>query len=144
MTPRRKAVYRDAERLATTLQGPSDMWSAHRVAFQEYRKRSLDELRIDRPLREHLYGVARLAFLPWPLRAIAGPLNLFATTGFLPEEFRALMQMRWTRGQQRRFEWLLTGLRLADRVIPRRLWVPGHQTRLWEMRSRAWRSKRIV
>ena len=78
------AVYQDAKRLGTTLQVPENMWPADRVAFDEYWKRSLDELRIDPPVRRHLYGVASLAFLPWPLRAIGGPLNLFATTGFLP------------------------------------------------------------
>ena len=37
-----------------------------------------------RPVREHLHGVAALAFLPAPLRLLAGRFNLFATTGFLP------------------------------------------------------------
>lgn len=138
------AVYQDARRLATTLQVPTTMWPADRVAFDEYWKRSLDLLRIDPPVREHLYGVASLAFLPWPLRVLAGPLNLFATTGFLPAEFRNLMELPWSQRQQRRFEWLLTGLRLADRMIPQRLWILGYQTYLWDMRSRARRGSRIV
>jgi uncharacterized protein (DUF2236 family) len=139
-----EAVYRDAQRLATTLQVPAGMWPADRVAFDEYWKRSMDELRIDPPVREHLYGVASLAFLPWPVRVIAGPLNLFATTGFLPPEFRALMSLSWTQRQQRRFGWLLAGLRVADRMIPHRLWIFGYQTYLWDMRSRARRGRRIV
>ena len=138
------AVYRDAKRLATTLQVPASMWPPDRLAYDEYWKRSLDELRIDPPVREHLYGVAGLAFLPWPLRALAGPLNLFATTGFLPAEFRALMNLPWTQRQQRRFEWLLAGLRLADRVIPQRLWIFGYRAYLWDMRARARRGRRIV
>ena len=138
------AVYHDAKRLGTTLQVPEDMWPADRVAFDEYWKRSLDELRIDPPVRRHLYGVASLAFLPWPLRVIAGPLNLFATTGFLGDEFRAYMQLPWTRSQQRRFEWLLTALRLADRIIPRQVWLLGYEMYLRDMRSRARRGRRIV
>jgi uncharacterized protein (DUF2236 family) len=138
------AVYHDAKKLGTTLQVPESMWPADRVAFDEYWKRSLDELRIDPPVQRHLYGVASLAFLPWPLRVIGGPLNLFATTGFLPAEFRAHMQLPWTAGQQRRFDWLLTTLRLADRVIPRRLWLLGFEMYLRDMRSRARRGKRIV
>jgi uncharacterized protein (DUF2236 family) len=78
-------------------------------------------------VREHLYGVASLAFLPWPLRAVAGRFNLFATTGFLPAEFRTLMPLPWTNSRQRRFEWLLTCLRGSDRVIPHRLWVFGYR-----------------
>ncbi|MFZ0832150.1 MAG: oxygenase MpaB family protein [Mycobacterium sp.] len=138
------AVYQDAKRLGTTLQVPERMWPADRLAFDEYWKRSLDELRIDPPVRRHLYGVASMAFLPWPLRTIGGPLNLFATTGFLPPEFRAHMQLPWTQRQQRRFELLLTTLRLADRVIPRQLWLLGYQMYLWDMRSRASRGRRIV
>ncbi|HZA08494.1 oxygenase MpaB family protein [Mycobacterium sp.] len=138
------AVYQDAKRLATTLQVRDDMWPPDRAAFDEYWKRSLDELRIDPPVREHLYGVASLAFLPWPLRLTAGPINLFATTGFLPPEFRSLMRLRWTNKQQRRFEWLLAGLRIADRVIPPRLWTFGYELYLRDMRSRARRGKRIV
>ena len=139
-----EAVYQDAKRLGTTLQVPERMWPADRIAFDEYWKRSLDELRIDPPVRRHLFGVASMAFLPWPLRTIGGPLNLFATTGFLPPEFRAHMQLPWTQRQQRRFEWLLTTLRLADRVIPRQLWLLGYQMYLWDMRSRANRGRRIV
>ncbi len=138
------AVYRDGKRLGTTLQVPEHMWPPDRVAFDEYWKRSLDELRIDPPVREHLRGVASVAFLPWPLRALAGPFNLFATTGFLAPEFRAMMQLDWSPGQQRRFEWLLTGLRLADRLIPHRAWIFGYQLYLWDMRSRARRGQRIV
>ncbi|MCW2663001.1 MAG: hypothetical protein JWP83_4153 [Mycobacterium sp.] len=138
------AVYRDAKRLGTTLQVPERMWPPDRDAFDEYWKRSLDELRIDPPVREHLRGVASMAFLPWPLRVLAGPFNLFATTGFLAPEFRALMRLDWSRGQQRRFEWLLAALRLADRLIPHRAWLFGYQLYLWDMRFRARRGWRIV
>jgi uncharacterized protein (DUF2236 family) len=138
------AVYQDAKRLGTTLQVREGMWPADRIAFDEYWKRSLDELRIDPPVREHLYGVASLAFLPWPLRKLAGPFNLFATTGFLAPEFRAHMRLPWSESQQRRFGRLLSGLRLADRVIPRQLWIFGYRMYLWDMRSRARRGRRIV
>jgi uncharacterized protein (DUF2236 family) len=138
------AVYRDAKRLGTTLQVPERMWPRDRVAFDEYWKRSLDELHIDPPVREHLRGVAALVFLPWPLRALAGALNLFATTGFLAPEFRSMMQLDWSQRQQRRFEWLVSALRLADLVIPHRAWIFGYQLYLWDMRFRARRGRRIV
>ena len=84
------------------------------------------------------------AFLPSPLRQLVGPLNLFATTGFLPEEFRAHMQLPWTRAQQRWFELLLTGLRVADRVIPRDLWVFSYGLYLRSMRTRARLGRRVI
>lgn len=137
------AVYADAKRLGTTLQVREGMWPADRVAFDEYWKRSLDELRIDPPVREHLHGVASMVFLPWPLR-LAGGFNLFATTGFLAPGFRALMQLDWSPSQQRRFEWLLSALRLADRLIPHQAWILGYRAYLWDMRFRARRGRRIV
>ena len=72
------------------------------------------------------------------------PFNLFATTGFLPTEFRLHMQLPGPAAHQRRFEWLLTALRVADRVIPRDVWILGYQLYLWDMRSRARRGKRVV
>jgi uncharacterized protein (DUF2236 family) len=138
------AVYRDAQRLGTTLQVREDMWPADRAAFAAYWKRSLDELRIDPPVREHLLGVASVAFLPQPLRALAGSFNLFATTGFLAPEFRAMMRLVWSDSQQRRFEWLLAALRLADRLIPHRVWIFGYRLYLWDMRFRTRRGWRIV
>ena len=122
-----EAVYQDARTLGTTLQVRNGLWPPDRAAFDEYWKRSLDQLRIDPPVRKHLHGVAAMAFLPLPLRLLAGRFNLFATTGFLPVEFRELMQLRWTDGQQRRFNALLSGLRLADRVIPHEVWLFGYQ-----------------
>ncbi|GAT09031.1 hypothetical protein RMCN_2164 [Mycolicibacterium novocastrense] len=138
------AIYLDARKLGTTLQVREDMWPPDRAAFDEYWKRSLDELRIDEPVREHLHGVAAMAFLPAPLRLLAGRFNLFATTGFLPHEFREHMRLPWSARQQRRFEALLTALRVADRVIPRDVWIFGYRLYLWDMRARARRGRRVV
>lgn len=138
------AVYSDARTLGTTLQVRPGMWPTDRVAFDEYWKRSLERLHIDPVVRTHLHGVAALAFLPAPLRLLAGPFNLFATTGFLPSEFRDLMQLAWSADQQRRFDWLLSGLRVADHVIPRDLWLLGYRLYLWDMRTRARRGRRVV
>ncbi|MHA3020994.1 oxygenase MpaB family protein [Mycobacterium sp. BMJ-28] len=131
------AIYADARSLGTTLQVRADMWPADRAAFDEYWKRTLDELRVDEPVRDHLYGVASVAFLPAPLRQLAGPPILFATKGFLPSSFRALMKLDWTPDDQRRFALLLAGLRIADRMVPREVWRFGYQLYLWDMRVRA-------
>jgi uncharacterized protein (DUF2236 family) len=138
------AVYLDAKRLGTTLQVREGMWPPDRVAFDDYWKRSLEDLRIDPPVREHLHGVATMAFLPRPLHALAGSFNLFATTGFLAPEFRSMMRLEWSEARQRRFEWLLAALRLADRLIPHQAWILGYRLYLWDMRFRARQGWRIV
>jgi uncharacterized protein (DUF2236 family) len=138
------AVYQDAKRLGTTLQVREGMWPPDRVAFDGYWKRSLEDLRIDPAVREHLHGVAAMAFLPWPLPELAGPFNLFATTGFLSPEFRTMMRLGWSESRQRRFERLLSALRLADKLIPHQTWTLGYRLYLWDMRFRARRGRRIV
>jgi uncharacterized protein (DUF2236 family) len=138
------AIYRDARRLGTTLQVREDMWPADRAAFDEFWTRTLAGLTIDPPVREHLNGVAAMVFLPAPLRLLAGRFNLFATKGFLPPEFRAHMKMSWSPLQQRQFDLLLFGLRLADRVIPREVWLLGYRMYLWDMRARARKGKKVV
>jgi len=54
------------------------------------------------------------------------------------------MRLPWTAGQQRRFDWLLTALRLADRVIPREVWLLGYELYLRDMRTRARLGRRVV
>ena len=85
-----------------------------------------------------------MAFLPAPLRFLAGRFNLFATKGFLPAEFRAHMNLSWSATQQRQFDWLLAGLRVADRIIPRDVWILGYRMYLWDMRARARKGRRVV
>jgi uncharacterized protein (DUF2236 family) len=115
-----------------------------RARPDDYWKRSLEDLRIDHAVREHLHGVATMAFLPWPLPTLAGPFNLFATAGFLSPDFRALMRLGWSPSQQRGFDWLLSALRLADRLIPHQAWILGYRLYLWDLRFRARRGRRIV
>ncbi|AQT82719.1 hypothetical protein B1R94_10725 [Mycolicibacterium litorale] len=138
------AVYADARRLGTTLQVREGMWPPDRAAFDAYWNQALAGLRIDPPVREHLKGVAAMAFLPWPVRATLGRFNLFVTTGFLPAEFRAMMQLPWSAGQQCRFGRLLTALRLADQLIPHQVWILGYRLYLWDMRARNRRGQPIV
>ena len=78
------------------------------------------------------------------MRQLAGPLNLFATSGFLPAEFRTLMRLPWTARRQRAFDALIVVLRAADRVVPRDLWLFGYQLYLWDLRARARRGKPVV
>ncbi|WP_078326510.1 oxygenase MpaB family protein [Mycobacteroides salmoniphilum] len=136
-------IYRDGARIGTALQVRPEEWPPDRDAFNDYWKRSLDELRIDAPVREHLLGVASFKMLPWPLR-MAGRFNLFATKGFLPPQFRELLQVPWTDGDQRRFDALLSALRIADRMVPAQLWTLSYAVLIWDMRLRERMGKPVV
>jgi uncharacterized protein (DUF2236 family) len=54
------------------------------------------------------------------------------------------MQLPWTRQQQRWFELLLVALRIADRVIPRDIWLFWYELYLRSMRARARLGRRII
>jgi uncharacterized protein (DUF2236 family) len=55
-----------------------------------------------------------------------------------------MMGLGWADSRQRRFEWLLAALRLADRLIPDRAWILEYRIYLSDMRFGARRGWRIV
>ena len=85
-------------------------------------------------------------FMPakWSLETLPEPDDDAVRLVEVPAEFRAMMRLPWGAAQQRRFDALIATLRLADRVIPRRVWLAGYQLYLWDMRMRAGLGRRIV
>ena len=134
------AVYRDAKRLGTTLQVPRG-----HVARRPGRVRRLLEAlagrAADRPAgaRAPARGGRDWRSCRGRCARSAGPFNLFATTGFLPAEFRdddaaGVVGVASSAGSSG----CCRALRLADRLIPHRgLDLSGYQLYLWDMRSRA-------
>jgi uncharacterized protein (DUF2236 family) len=112
------AIYRECRRLGTTLQVPEDMWPADRAAFERYWSCALAEVRIDPPVRDYLYRLMMLDYLPWPFGAAFGPVNRFLTTGFLPPPFREQMQLRWTERDQREFLVVMRTMASVNRLLP--------------------------
>jgi uncharacterized protein (DUF2236 family) len=55
-----------------------------------------------------------------------------------------MMRLVWSESRQRQLEWLLSALRLADRLIPRQMRTLSYRLYLWDMRFRARRGWRIV
>jgi uncharacterized protein (DUF2236 family) len=114
--------YREGMALGTTLQVPPQMWPADRAAFDEYWRTSLEKVHIDDAVRNYLYPIAvARAAMPLP-RLIRKPLENFAlliTTGFLPQRFRDEMRLPWDARRQRRFDRLISVLRIANSVVPK-------------------------
>jgi uncharacterized protein (DUF2236 family) len=115
--------YWDARTLATMLQVPEEMWPADRVAFDQYWQESLEKVHIDDAVREYLYPIAvsriRGVRLPGPIQRARERLNLFVTTGFLPQRFRDEMHFEWDADKQRRFDRLMSVIRFANNLAPR-------------------------
>jgi uncharacterized protein (DUF2236 family) len=108
--------------LGTTLQVPAEMWPADRAAFDKYWQESLDKVHIDDAVRGYLYPIAvsRLPglTLPGPLQRANEDLALLITTGFLPQKFRDEMHLEWNPGKQRRFDRLMSIVRVANDLAP--------------------------
>jgi uncharacterized protein (DUF2236 family) len=129
--------YRAAARFGTTLQVRPDMWPADRAAFGAYWAEALGRVSIDPAVRAYLHDMASLRFMPWPVRVLQGPLNLWLTTGFLSPEFRAAMGLAWTDGDEQRFGLFITALAATRRPLPPALRRFPLDWFLWDFRVRS-------
>ena len=115
--------YREGMKLGTTLQVPAEMWPVDRKAFDEYWQQSLDLVHIDDAVRDYLYPIAvgRIAGVKLPrwLERRADAVNLFITTGFLPQRFRDEMRLPWDASRQRRFNRGMAVLGTVNNLLPR-------------------------
>ncbi len=136
--------YREAARLATTLQVRPEKWPADRAAFERYWEEALESVSMDEPVREYLRGIARLRFLPGPLGALAGPFHQFLTVGFLPARFRDEMGLGWDERSQRRFDRLMEAVAVISRVSPGPLREFPFNACLWDFRLRRALGRRLL
>src|SRR6202048_2548696 len=115
--------YREGMALGTTLQVPPDKWPADRAAFDRYWQESMAKVHIDDTVREYLYPIAaarvRGVKLPEPLQRWSDGFSLLITTGFLPQRFRDEMRLPWDAARQRRFDRLMSVLRVVNKLMPR-------------------------
>jgi uncharacterized protein (DUF2236 family) len=115
--------YREGMALGTTLQVPPELWPKDRAAFDRYWQESLAKVNIDDTVRDYLYPIAvarvRGVKLPGPLQRLSESVSLLITTGFLPQRFRDEMRLDWNAKKQRRFDELISALRVVNHLMPR-------------------------
>jgi uncharacterized protein (DUF2236 family) len=138
------AFHRLGARFGTTLQVPPEMWPPDRVAFEKYWAAGQEAIALDDNVREWLYDLATLGYLPGPLRLLFGRLVLFFTTGFLPPRFREAMHLTWTDRHQRRFDQILYIIGIASRPWPRVIKQLPFNYLLWDVRRRVRRGRPIT
>ncbi len=130
------ALYHHCARLGTTLQVPPERWPADRAAFQTYWEDGLAQCQMDEVTRPYLQSVARLGFLPTPLRWTFGPLHELLTVGFVEPSLRDELGLPWSDGHQRRFDAVTGAMAQVNRLLPgpvRRLPMTAY---LWDVRRR--------
>lgn len=137
-------MYRSSASLATTLQVRPEMWPPDREAFEAYWTEALRRVSIDPTVRDYLYDMATLRFLPGPAHVLQGPLNLWLTTGFLPPVFRAAMDLRWTDRDEKRFGLFMRILAGTRRPLPAAIRRFPLDWFLWDFRVRSRLGLRLV
>jgi uncharacterized protein (DUF2236 family) len=142
--PTRERAYRQMAVLGTTLQVPAQSWPADRAAFERYWQSALDQVSIDDTVRSYLTDLIMLKPFAPPIRLLFGELNRFITTGFLPERFRAEMQLSWDDDQQRRFDRLMRLIRVLVRIAPQPLRAFPYNALMLDLRWRIRTDRPVV
>jgi uncharacterized protein (DUF2236 family) len=129
--------YRSAATLGTTLQVTEDQWPPTRVEFDEYWDQACKKVVIDPPVRDYLMELVNLRMINPLLGLPFRPLLKFLTVGFLAPVFRDALGVKWSRGRQRRFEWLFLLVAFVNRFLPVFLRQGGSFIVLADVRRRA-------
>ena len=128
--------YRSAFTLGTTLQVGEDQWPPTRQDFDRYWNDACGRAVMDDVVRGYLRDLIDLRMVSVLLRPVFGPLLRFLTVGFLAPVFREALQVEWTPGQQRRFEYLFLLVAFANRFLPKFIRQGGSYLLLADVRSR--------
>lgn len=119
MTPdQAEQFYRSSWTLGTTLQVTEDQWPATRADFDVYWDEACKQVVIDPAVRGYLLDLINLRMINPILGLPFRPLQRFLTVGFLAPVFRDALGVRWSKGKQRRFEWLFLLVAFANRFLP--------------------------
>lgn len=135
--------YRSAFALGTTLQVTEDQWPATRAGFDRYWNQACERVAVDEVVRAYLQDLINLRMITPLLRPFV-PLLRFLTAGFLAPVFRNALQVEWTSGQQRRFEYLFLLVALANRFLPKFIRQGGSYLLLADVRRRIRRQRKLI
>lgn len=137
-------VYRQSARMGTTLQVTPDMWPPDPEAFEAYWRSAIDRLDIDETVGAYLRDLLDSRPFPWWMRVPLGPLLRFTNVGFLPPEFRSMLGLTWSEGQERRFRLLMRLIGRAGRLAPQWLRMQPINGYLWDLRRRMRQGRPLV
>jgi uncharacterized protein (DUF2236 family) len=137
-------VYRHAARFGTTLQVRGDVWPADLAAFERYWDRAQAQVAVDPVVRAYLLGLVSRRALRFPFNLPPRRPLEFITTGFLPPRFRAELGLRWSAGDEARFDRLLRRLGAVSRRLPRHVRLFPFNLLLLDLRRRIRRGLPLV
>lgn len=136
--------YHSAFTLGTTLQVDEEQWPATRRDFDRYWNDACRGVVMDDVVRSYLQDLINLRMVTAPLRPVSVPLLRFLTVGFLAPVFREALQVEWTRGQQRRFEYLFLMVAFVNRFLPRFIRQGSSYVLLTDVRRRIRKHRNLI
>jgi uncharacterized protein (DUF2236 family) len=136
--------YRSAFTLGTTLQVSENQWPATRRDFDQYWNQACRRVVLDGAVRNYLQDLINLRMVTVLLRPLFIPLLRFLTVGFLAPVFREALQVEWTPGQQRRFEYLFLMVAFVNRFLPKFIRQGGSYLLLADVRRRIRRRRNLI
>jgi uncharacterized protein (DUF2236 family) len=95
-------------------------------------------------VRDYLMNLINLRMITPLLGLPFRPLLKFLTVGFLAPVFRDALGVTWSRGKQRRFEWLFLFVAFVNRFLPVFLRQGGSHIVLADVRRRARAHRALV
>lgn len=141
----KESMYQSSAVLGTTLQMRPEMWPASLDAFQQYWDDVVaTSISMDDTVRDYLNDFLDVRYLPRPFSWLLGPLHRWLSVGWLPPEFRDLMEMTWTARDQKRFDRLHRWVRLINKLTPRPIRRLGITIYLHDFRLRRRLGLRLV
>lgn len=141
----KESMYRSSAILGTSLQVRPEMWPATLADFETYWDETVrTQLAMDDTVRSYLIDFLHVKYLPRPFSWSLGRLHNWLSIGWLPQEFRDLMEMQWTERDQRRFDRLHRWVRLVNRLTPRPIRRLGIMIYLYDFRLRRRLGLRLV
>ncbi|WP_436792856.1 oxygenase MpaB family protein [Actinospongicola halichondriae] len=115
---------------------PPDAWPADSEAFDRYWTENLQRLEVDDVTRDYLIDFLRLRWLGRVPSFLLGGLHTWISAGYLSDEFRRPLGLRWTDTDQRRFDRLFATLVRIDPIFPDWFVRIGPRLYLWDFRRR--------
>ncbi|MFT3901379.1 MAG: oxygenase MpaB family protein [Gordonia sp. (in: high G+C Gram-positive bacteria)] len=112
-------AYQQGAIMGTTLQMPREMWPANRQEFQKYWDDTVASIEMDDEVRDYLRSLTRVENFGPVVSKLGGWFSETMTVGFLPPEFREMMQVEQTRAQKAFFDTYNVAGRIVGRLIPR-------------------------
>lgn len=131
-------AYAQASIFATSLGCPESHWPADRADFDAYWDGMVASMKVGDTARK----IAHALFNP-PNPAIraAARIQRFLTAGLLPSRLREELGLEWSPAQQRRFDRLISVIRVVYPRLPMVIRSLPKNAYMWDMRRRAARNR---